>query len=236
VSDSMENPQPITLGKVGRLALGAVVIGLLFVGAGMLLAHASDSWTRTDGAVDRWFVAHRVAAWNSVTLVASDMAQTMTVVAVAAVSFFVLRLWLGRWHESFVLAIALAGEVLIFLTVTAVVQRPRPDVPRLDEAPPTSSFPSGHTAAAVTVYGFLAYVIWRYAASRVFAGLACAVLILVPVAVGLARLYRGAHYPTDVLGGALLGLVWLSLVVKTLLPRPSDPVHDRGPERAQLAT
>jgi undecaprenyl-diphosphatase len=46
-----------------------------------------------------------------------------------------------------VLVVAMVGEVTIFLTITAIVSRPRPDVARLDGAPPTSSFPSGHTFA-----------------------------------------------------------------------------------------
>ena len=64
-----------------------------------------------------------------------------------------LRLWLGRWRESWTLPTPLVGELLAFLVVTAVVNRPRPGVPHLDAAAPTSSFPSGHTAPAVALYG-----------------------------------------------------------------------------------
>jgi len=208
----------VTLGRLGRLALGAVILGALLVGTGIVVTRISNSSPYTDSDISRWFVVQRVDTLNSITLVLSDMAKTMTVIGVAAVAFFVLRLWLGRWHESLVLAIALAGEVLIFLTVAALVHRARPPVFRLDPAPPTSSFPSGHTAAAVTVYGFLAVVIWRYVANRYFAYVACVLLIAVPVAVGLARMYRGAHYLTDVLGGAVLGVVWLAFVIRTLMP------------------
>ena len=77
-------------------------------------------------------------------------------------------------------AVAVTGEVLIFLAITLLVDRPRPLVKHLDVAPPTSSFPSGHTAAAVA----------------------------------LSRVYRGMHYPTDVLAGALLGTGWLVVTVR----------------------
>lgn len=57
----------------------------------------------------------------------------------------------------------MAGELLTFLCVTLVVHRPRPPVARLDVAPETSSFPSGHTAAAVALYGCIAIlVLWIY--------------------------------------------------------------------------
>ena len=211
-----------SLAIVGRLFVGAVVLGALLVGAGLLITHVPDSWTHTDGAFDRWFLAHRVSVWNRITWVGSQLAQTTTAAAVAAVAFFALRIWLRRWYESIVLVIALGGEVLIFLTVTAIVHRPRPPVPRLDPAPPTSSFPSGHTAAAVTVYGYLAFVIFRYMANRWLANLVCLLLIAVPFAVGISRIYRGAHYPSDVLGGAVLGIVWLSFVIRTLMPGYTD--------------
>ena len=212
-------PQPAWSPAIfGRLALGAVVLGVLLVAAGLVLTRLLYSWTHAEGLLERWLLAHRTRAWNDITLVASDLAKTATAVAVAAVAFFVLRVWLRRWHESLVLVIALAGEVLIFLTVAFIVHRPRPPVFRLDPAPPTSSFPSGHTAAAVVVYGFLAFVIWRYMANRYLAAMLCALLIAVPVAVGLSRLYRGAHFPSDVIAGAVLGVVWLSFVIRTLLP------------------
>ena len=210
--------QQWSLALFARLVLGALVLGTLLVGLGLVLTQVLDSWTHTDVSLERWIVAHRTTAGNAITAVASDLAKTMTAAAVAFVAFFALRLWLRRWYESWVLVIALAGEVLIFLAVSAIVGRARPPVFRLDPAPPTSSFPSGHTAAAVVVYGFLAFVIWRYMARRWLATLICVSLIAIPVAVGLARLYRGAHFPTDVIAGAVLGLVWLSFVVRTLMP------------------
>jgi len=112
----------------------------------------------------------------------------------------------------------LAGEVLIFVTITLLVDRHRPPVPHLDAAPPTSSFPSGHTAAAVSLYGGAALVVWRTVRVAALRSVAVLVGIAVPIAVALSRLYRGMHFPTDVLAGALLGSSWLALVAVTLLP------------------
>jgi membrane-associated phospholipid phosphatase len=109
--------------------------------------------------------------------------------------------------------------LLVFYSVTATVHRPRPPVIRLDAAPPTSSFPSGHTAAAVALYGCIAIlVLWIYG-RRPATRVAAIVLCCVPVVVGVSRVYRGMHYPTDVLAGALVGGLWLLLVMTTLLPR-----------------
>jgi undecaprenyl-diphosphatase len=117
-----------------------------------------------------------------------------------------------------VLAVALVGELAVFLTATALVDRPRPPVPHLDaQLPPTSSFPSGHTAAAICLYGTLAALV--LAATRVWWRRVAVILaVLLVVAVALARLYRGAHYPTDVLGSVLFAAPWL-LVVLHVVPR-----------------
>jgi undecaprenyl-diphosphatase len=90
-------------------------------------------------------------------------------------------------------------------------------VQHLDDAPPTSSFPSGHTAAAVTLYGALAIIALRVSTRAWLRTLAVVVAVALPVCVALARLYRGMHYPTDILGGAVLGLAWLIVTWTVIL-------------------
>lgn len=71
------------------------------------------------------------------------------------------------------------------------------------------SFPSGHAAIAAALYGFAVYFLWRRAATWgrrlniLFAG------IFLVAAIGFSRLYLGVHFLSDVLGGYLLGLLWL---------------------------
>jgi undecaprenyl-diphosphatase len=112
------------------------------------------------------------------------------------------------------LAVALAGEVSVFIFTTLLIHRHRPRVPHLDAAPPTSSFPSGHTAASVVLYLLIALLLSYRLRSGVARMVLWIVAVLIPILVGLSRLYRGMHYPTDVLSGALLGAVWLFIAVK----------------------
>lgn len=220
-------PYPGSKGMVAwRLGLGAVAVTAFLVLVGLALTHLADAGTilTRDLQIDRWFAARRTTTLNTLTVFGSGSANTQTAIAVAAVAFLLLRWWLGRWYESWVVVAAIVGELVVFLAVTAAVHRARPAVPRLDVAPPTSSFPSGHTGAAVALYGCLAYLVLRYARRRALAVVCAVALCLIPVAVAVSRLYRGMHFPTDVLAGAVGGGLWLLVVLVVLMPR-----HDRRP-------
>lgn len=219
---------PMSRGQVAlRLSLGAVGVAAVLCLLGLLLIHLPRGLDDFDGQLDRWLAARRTGLLDALTWAGSGAANTQTAIAVAVVAFFALRWWLGRWYESWVVATAIIGELLIFLVVTAVVHRPRPPVHHLDAAPPTSSYPSGHTGAAVALYGCLAVILWRYLHSRTQAVVLCTLLLLVPFAVGSSRLYRGMHYPTDVVAGAIGGALWLAVVLWVLLPRLPSPRDDQ---------
>jgi membrane-associated phospholipid phosphatase len=230
-------PHPVGDRKVVALRLigGAVVLWGLLCLLGELLTHVlnTGAFHHTDLGVDVWFAHHRSGVWNDITYVGTTMAQTDTAIIVTAVVVLFLRWRLGRWYESLVLITVMIGELAVFFFVTEIVTRPRPPVHRLDVAPPTSSFPSGHTAAALALYGGIAVMVfWIYGRTTV-TRIVVGVLFCVPVYVGLSRLYRGMHYPSDVLAGALLGGLWLLLVTKTLL-RPATAARPRA-ARAERA-
>jgi undecaprenyl-diphosphatase len=144
----------------------------------------------------------------------------MVIVGGGVVAALLAYLATRRWRPSLVIVTVLVGEVLIFLASSAVVGRPRPPVPHLDATlPPTSSFPSGHTAAALCLYGAVAALVlrgtrawWRW----LVLGLAVALV----VAVAFARLYRGAHHPTDVLASIAFAVPWLLVVLRLVGDAP----------------
>lgn len=195
---------------IPALCLVAVTVGLGYLVTEVLPSTAIGKW---DAEVPRRLVEHRQQEGVSESKLITSLSATPTIIALTALAAVAFRWKFGRWRESLVVIYAVIGETSIFLATTLLIDRPRPSVPKLDAAPPTSSFPSGHTAAAVCFYGSIAAIIlWhtRHRGIQVVAVLVCAA---VPLTIAGSRVYRGMHYPTDVAVGMLLGAIWLAVVI-----------------------
>lgn len=110
-------------------------------------------------------------------------------------------------------AAVLALETACFVASAALVGRPRPEgVWRPDPPHPTSSFPSGHTAAAFALHGTLADLLDRHGVrgARLLGPL---LRYGVPGAIAFSRVYRGQHHISDTVAGAMLGR-WSAAVVR----------------------
>jgi membrane-associated phospholipid phosphatase len=203
----------------GLVVAALVLFGILFL-AGFAISHylGDDAIGRLDRGLARYLARNRSSSLNQTTEILSYLAETTTVIGVGALLFFGARLAWKRWGDSLLVLAALVGEVALFLGLTALVDRNRPMVHRLDEAPPTSSFPSGHVAAAVVLYGVVAIIASRHLRSRAVIVLLWLVAIIVPLAVGAARLYRGMHFLTDVVAGGVLGTAWLTVSTRAMAP------------------
>ncbi|MCX5232711.1 diacylglycerol kinase family protein [Streptomyces sp. NBC_00233] len=192
----------------------------LMVGLGLLLTRDPlvNLLTPMEDRVSRAFAADRAPVADAVSGVLSVLAGTESIVAVTLLCVAALLLLPGspRWAEAVFLGASVAVQSAVFLVVTVCVQRPRPAVPHLDAAPPTSSFPSGHVGASVALFGGLALLaLTRLRGPRQY--VAVAALLLVPPLVGLSRLYRGMHHPTDVVGGLVNGALTLLVVGSVFL-------------------
>jgi undecaprenyl-diphosphatase len=206
-----------------------LVLSALMIGVGWVLTRIvfPDHPARSDIGTDRFFADHRTHLANGASWLGSHLAETAPVIAIAA-AVVLLLLWVHRPLPAAFLASALVLEVTAFLTATLVIDRARPDVARLDSAPPTSSFPSGHSAAAVALYAGLALIVTSITTRHAWRVTAWIVAIGVPLFVGVSRLYRGMHFATDVFAGLLLGscaIVAALLVVRTGVAAAHEREH-----------
>ena len=195
---------------VPAACLLALMVGLGFLLTDVLPSTALGKW---DAEVPRRLVEYRQQDGISESKLITTLSETLTIITLTALAAAVFRWKFGRWRESLVVIYAVVGETAIFVATTLFIDRPRPSVPHLDEAPPTSSFPSGHTAAAVCFYGSIAAIILWHSRHRWIKVAAVVIGAAVPLLIAGSRVYRGMHYPTDVLAGMLLGAIWLTVVI-----------------------
>lgn len=186
-----------------RTGVVAAGIGLLAASAGALLTSGTRARDAELGESVRRAGGHRTA--DRVAVATTDLGSLYAVLG-AAGTLGVAR----RPHAAADLVAVGAGAWVVSQTAKRLTHRERPyeaeGTRRLIACPTGSSFPSGHAAVAAAVAGVVA--------PRVRPPLAPAVAAL-PAWVGWTRVHVGVHYPSDVVGGAGLGLVlaagWLRL-------------------------
>ncbi|MFD8984847.1 phosphatase PAP2 family protein [Streptomyces sp. NPDC059564] len=213
--------------RATRWGLVATLCAALFAVLTALVAARHGSPYPLDESVHRWSVRHRPA-------VAVALARGVTATGTGPVPYLcavTAGLVAGRGRGARGRLLTAAGALGFLLLAQGLryavlngVARPRPPVAERVTHASGFSFPSGHTATSALVAGLLAWAVWR-AASPAAARLWWVLFACWAVTVGLTRVYLGVHWPTDVLGGWLYALIWLTaaLAVEAGVGRDRKP-------------
>jgi membrane-associated phospholipid phosphatase len=182
---------------VSRRGLAIYASCIALFGVFCYFAHRYDYFPG-DLAISHWLEGSRTDGLTT----AMRYAPYAIGLAVVVVLFF--RLW---WRRLIAIAITTSAAGLIAWILKLIVSRPRPTPDLIEVIADTqgSGFPSGHTAMAIALGGFLIYLMPRLVKSPTIAALLRALIIVLILAVGLSRIYLGAHWLSDVVGGLALG-------------------------------
>jgi len=166
------------------------------------------------GPLDRQ-IYHALYAGQDPALVAGARVVTFfgepTVLIIAGVVFALMMWWRGHLRTGLTLvAVTMVGRAVSELQKYEVA-RVRPDIEPHLVLVKTSSFPSGHSASSMIFYLTLALLLthrgrWRH--------LAAAGALLMALLIGLSRVMLGVHWPSDVVGGWVFGLLWVLLTLR----------------------
>ncbi len=165
-----------------------------------------------DGSLVRLLARHRSSGLTDASLIGSIMAGGVVLPIIAGTAALIAVV-ARHWRLAGFLLFALAVESASYRTTTLVIHRHRPGVHRLEQLPVDASYPSGHTAAAIAVYGGLALLLASRIESRAARVAIWLVAGLIPLYVAFSRMYRGMHHPTDVAGGVIVGIAALCALV-----------------------
>lgn len=155
--------------------------------------------------------------WLHPVMVAISFTGLPVMVVVVAVGTAFMAWRAAQLKISYAMIAAMAG-----LGVNSILKytlhRTRPNTPfALAMKIKSYSFPSGHSYGSVAVYGLLAYLAYHNLPVP-WNVVAAVFLVILIILIGLSRVYLGAHYPTDVLGGWVLGLITLGLIIRFIKP------------------
>ena len=226
--------------KLGKMAQRAIV-PLGAAGLVMLAIVASgQAYTDLDVRIVGWVQGLHIPGLDSVSAMVNVLTDAPMAIALwlVAMAFFVLK---GRPVEAIAIFL-ISGVWCANQFVGTVVDRPSPsqEISGVIEFSRTvgGSFPSGHVTGAVVFYGLLTFLTLSNVRRGHLRVSVPAVSVAIVGLTSLSRVYSGAHWPTDVLGSYLMGLMgaagiaWFYTNVKndTLhIPRPwgkkqADPV------------
>lgn len=215
-----------------------VVFGGLLIGAALaFMAVLEDMFTRdplvrADSSVYHLLQGLRTPAGDAVMIALTELGDAEVTLPLIAVVLGWL-LWSRSWRAAAYWLATVAFSFGLTLALKAGFQLPRPTF--VYEGLSRFAFPSGHAAMSVVIYGFLGVLIGRGASSRARLALASSAILLVSL-IAFSRLYLGAHWLSDVLGGLAFGTAWVALLAIAYLRRPAAAAPTRGLAAAALAT
>ncbi|WP_454917462.1 phosphatase PAP2 family protein [Xanthobacter sediminis] len=151
----------------------------------------------------------------------------LTLITAAVLVFLLLT---QKRHAALLVAVSVAGGTLLSQVMKWGFDRPRPDLVPHGMAVYTQSFPSGHAMLSAIVYLTLGALLARTQARTRVKVFLLAMAAAVTVIVGVSRIYLGVHWPTDVLGGWMLGAGWAALcwLLMLWLQRAGDVEGDEA--------
>lgn len=154
---------------------------------------------------DSWFykeMIERMSPKMTMTMILITESGSSIAIVFMCISFFLFKE--TRKHWAFPVSIAVIAAFVSNLILKLIFARERPNILRIvDES--SYSFPSGHAMVNMAFYTMVFLLAWKYIKNnRLKYGISI-LSVLMPVLIGLSRIYLGVHYATDVIVGWLLG-------------------------------
>lgn len=173
-----------------------------------------DYVTAADLAVQQWFLGIRNGFLNVAVTLLTHTTDTITIVILCAL--LILSPIPGRMKYGLPVTLTALGDMAVYKTMKHIFLRQRPDVMYHLVEQGGYSFPSGHSATSVAVYGLLFYLIRRHCRNPLAKNVLSGVCLFLAVGVGPSRLYVGVHWFTDVLAGWCVGGIAVLIAIVIL--------------------
>lgn len=198
-----------TLGTAGLIVCLLLLVGIGWLSQEVLEKETFQFDTTVLLGIHQW--ANPVLDHWMLSLTRLGDPEVVIIIVIGGLSWL---LWQRRWAEAKMLIIACLGALILNQGLKLLFARPRPLLWTRLITETSYGFPSGHALGALVLYGFWAYVLATRFPRQQRAIYAIAVFLI--SAIGISRLYLGVHYPTDIIAGYTIGLLWLLICIVML--------------------
>ena len=178
-------------------------MGLLFGSIGLTI----DQIQHLDSLSVVWVSSHRLSILNGLTLSLSFLGGLPSMIVIAGLcNVYFIRL--KQYANLLIVSVGLLGASATGWILKYLIQRPRPDEMYQMVQTYGASFPSAHSVYAAVVCGSIMFIFRKHRQVKlIYLG-----ALLWFLSMGISRVYLGAHFPTDVIAGWGIGLIWVAIL------------------------
>ena len=195
-----------------------VIVALVIVVGGINLfvelteTLKTEMLTTYDTAITDYVISYRNPGLTSYFTFMTNIGDVYGYLIVLAVFLLVSLLVFKRWKYVVQATLVLALATISNMMLKRFIDRARPSIEHLVSVE-TLSYPSGHAMSAMAFYGFLIFLVTKFNINKVMKYVLILVLITLILSIGISRIYLGVHFPSDIAGGFIAGLIWVVFCV-----------------------
>jgi undecaprenyl-diphosphatase len=167
---------------------------------------------RFDNAIISFITSFESPTLTSIMKFFTFIGSSKPIIVLSIVILIFLYKVLKHRSELILFIAVILGANILYASLKQIFHRARPDLHRLFEIG-GYSFPSGHATIAFSLYGVLAFLLWRHITTGLGRTILILISILMILMIGISRIYLGVHYPSDILAGYFISGFWLTMAI-----------------------
>lgn len=192
-----------------------VVIGSLNLFIELTDSLKTEAIANIDENITQEIISYRNPGLTKFFIFMTEIGDLYGYLAVVSIYFLVSRLIFKRWKYVLQTTLVLILAVTSNMMLKRFIDRARPGIEHMVSVE-TLSYPSGHAMSAMAFYGFLIYLCTKFRISKLIKTSLIVLLSFIILSIGISRIYLGVHFPTDIAGGFIAGLIWVIFCILIL--------------------
>tara|TARA_R110002051_G_scaffold36059_2_gene78679 strand:- start:1981 stop:2709 length:729 start_codon:yes stop_codon:yes gene_type:complete len=185
-----------------------IVIGGINLFIELTATLQTEKLSAYDQKITQYIISFRNPALTEYFKFVTEVGDVHGYLIVLGISILLTVLIFKRWKYIAQISLVLILATLSNIILKRFIDRARPGIEHLVVVK-TLSYPSGHAMSAMAFYGFMIYLVHRYKMNTYLKMALYIFLVLLILSIGISRIYLGVHFPSDVAGGFIAGLIWV---------------------------